>query len=190
ALGLATPMSIMVGTGRGAEAGVLLKNAEALELMETIDTLVVDKTGTLTEGTPRLTAVEPHAGFDEQALLTLASSLEAVSEHPLATAIVNGARDRGLATSPVSAFRSVTGKGVAGVVSGRQVAIGNARIAGDAGVDAAAHQERADALRGDGATVMFVVVDGRFAGLLGVSDPVKTTTREAIDALHAEGLRI
>ncbi len=190
ALGLATPMSIMVGTGRGAGVGVLLKNAEALEVMETIDTLVVDKTGTLTEGRPRLTTVEPHAGFDAQVLLSLAASLETVSEHPLASAIVSGARDRGVATSPVSEFRSVTGKGVAGMVDGRRVAIGNARIAGEAGVDASAFEARADALRADGATVMLVVVDGAAAGLLGVSDPVKPTTREAIEALHDEGLRI
>jgi Cu+-exporting ATPase len=190
ALGLATPMSIMVGTGRGAEVGVLLKNAESLELMEGIDTLVVDKTGTLTEGRPRLTTVEPLPGFDESTLLSLAASLESVSEHPLATAIVTGARERGVAVSPVLEFRSVTGKGVMGIVDGHQVAVGNVQIASEAGVDTSPMQPRADALRAQGATVMSVVVDGRLAGLLGVSDPIKDTTREAIQALHAEGLRI
>jgi Cu+-exporting ATPase len=190
ALGLATPMSIMVGTGRGAELGVLLRNAEALELMEQVDTLVVDKTGTLTEGRPTLTSVAPQAGFDGGDLLRLVASLERVSEHPLAEAIVKGAQGRGIATSNVTDFQSITGKGVTGTVDGRRVAVGNARLLGDLGADAAGLVAEADALRARGETVVLVAVDGRPAGLVGVADRIKPTTVEAIRELHAEGLRI
>ena len=189
ALGLATPMSIMVGTGRGAELGVLLRNAEALEVMERVDTVVVDKTGTLTEGKPALTTVVAQPGLDEPALLRLVASLERVSEHPLASAIVRGAEERGVSTVSVSDFRSVTGKGVIGVVEGRTVAIGNTALLSDLGatVDATG---RADELRRNGETVMFVAVDGVYAGLVGVADRVKATTAEAIKALRDDGLRI
>jgi Cu+-exporting ATPase len=190
ALGLATPMSIMVGTGRGAELGVLLRNAEALEVLEQVDTLVVDKTGTLTEGKPALTTVLPQPGFDEATLLRLVASLEKVSEHPLAAAIVRGAEERGVTLAAVSDFRSVTGKGVIGVVDGRTVAAGNAALLAEVGASAEALAVRADALRRDGATALFAAVDGRAAGVIGVADRLKETTREAIDALHREGLRI
>ncbi len=190
ALGLATPMSIMVGTGRGAEAGVLIRNAEALELFEKITTIVVDKTGTLTEGKPRLTTVEPMPGFDAATVLRLTATLENVSEHPLAAAIVSGARERHLSLSEVRDFESVTGKGVSGTVGTRRVAIGNVRHLETLGVDPGPLRDRADQLRREGQTVMFVVIDGRPAGLVGVSDPVKTTTVEAIKALHAEGIRV
>jgi Cu+-exporting ATPase len=189
ALGLATPMSIMVGTGRGAEIGVLLRNAEALEVMEKIDTVVVDKTGTLTEGKPALTTVVPAAPIDEPTLLRLVASLEKVSEHPLAAAIVRGAEERGIQTVPVADFRSVTGKGVVGVVEGRAVAIGNTAMLAEVGATVAS-TARADDLRRNGETVMFVAVDGAYAGLVGVADRVKATTVEAIKALHDEGLRI
>ena len=190
ALGLATPMSIMVGTGRGAELGVLLRNAEALEVMEQVDTLVVDKTGTLTEGKPALTTVVASGSVDESALLRLVASLERVSEHPLAAAIVRGAEARGIATAAVSDFRSITGKGVVGSVEGRTVAVGTAALLADAGASADALVARADDLRRNGETVMLVAVDGAAAGLIGVADRVKATTVEAIRALHAEGLRI
>ncbi len=192
ALGLATPMSIMVGTGRGAEAGVLFRNAEALELLEQMTTLVVDKTGTLTEGKPRLVTVTmaPHATLDETAFLRLAASLESVSEHPLADAIVTGARERGVALAPVQQFASITGKGVTGRIDGRVVAIGNLRYLDDLGVDPGGMRARADDLRLHGQTVVFVVVDHAAAGLIGVADPVKATTREAIDALHREGVKV
>ena len=189
ALGLATPMSIMVGTGRGAELGVLLRNAEALEVMERIDTVVVDKTGTLTEGKPALTTVVPEAPIDEPTLLRLVASLEKVSEHPLAAAIVRGAEERGVQTSTVADFRSVTGKGVAGVVDGRAVVIGNTAMLTEVGATVSS-TARADDLRRNGETVMFVAVDGVYAGLVGVADRVKATTVEAIKALHDEGLRI
>ncbi|MEZ5418650.1 MAG: copper-translocating P-type ATPase [Vicinamibacterales bacterium] len=189
ALGLATPMSIMVGTGRGAEIGVLLRNAEALEVMEKIDTVVVDKTGTLTEGKPALTTVVPAAPIDEPTLLRLVASLEKVSEHPLAEAIVRGAEERAVQTGPVTDFRSVTGKGVVGTVDGRTVAIGNTAMLSEMGATVTS-TERADALRRNGETVMFVAVDGAYAGLVGVADRIKATTVEAITALHDEGLRI
>jgi len=189
ALGLATPMSIMVGTGRGAELGVLLRNAEALEVMERVDTVVVDKTGTLTEGRPTLTTVVAEAGTEEPSLLKLVASLERVSEHPLAAAIVRGAEERGIQTGPVADFRSVTGKGVVGVVDGRTVAIGNTAMLAEVGATVAS-TARADDLRRNGETVMFVAVDGAYAGLVGVADRVKATTAEAIKALHDEGLRI
>jgi Cu+-exporting ATPase len=190
ALGLATPMSIMVGTGRGAEAGVLIRNAEALETLERVTTVVVDKTGTLTEGTPRLVAVEPSAGIDATTLLRLVASLEHVSEHPLAAAIVGGARERGVTLAEVRDFASVTGQGVSGTVDGRRVAIGNLRQLEALGLDPGVLRDRADALRREGQTVMFVAVDGRPAGLLGVADPIKTTTGEAIQALHREGVTV
>lgn len=189
ALGLATPMSIMVGTGRGAEIGVLLRNAEALEVMEQIDTVVVDKTGTLTEGKPALTTVVPAGPSDEPTLLRLVASLEKVSEHPLAEAIVRGAEERAVQTGPVTDFRSVTGKGVVGTVDGRSVAIGNTTMLTEVGATVPS-TDRADALRRNGETVMFVAVDGVYAGLVGVADRIKETTVEAIKALHDEGLRI
>ncbi len=190
ALGLATPMSIMVGTGRGAELGVLLRNAEALEVMEQVDTVVVDKTGTLTEGKPALTSVVAQPGFDEATLLRLVASLEAVSEHPLASAIVRGARERGVTPVAVADFRSITGKGVTGVVEGRAVAIGNAALLADLGAKADAVAAEADRLRVNGESVMFIAVDGALAGLIAVADRIKETTGEAIRALQAEGLRI
>jgi len=190
ALGLATPMSIMVGTGKGAEVGVLLRNAEALELMEQIDTVVVDKTGTLTEGKPTLTTVVPQAGLDEPGLLRLVASLEQVSEHPLAAAIVSGARDRGVTTVAVTEFRSVTGKGVIGKVDGRTIAVGNAQLLAELGAAADTLAARADELRKSGETVMFVAIDGVPAGLVGVADRIKATTVEAIRALHAAKLRV
>jgi Cu+-exporting ATPase len=190
ALGLATPMSIMVGTGRGAEAGVLIRNAEALELFEKITTIVVDKTGTLTEGKPRLSTVEPTPGFDRMTLLRLTASLENVSEHPLAAAIVTGAREAQVALSDVHDFQSETGKGVSGTVEGRRVAIGNVRHLETLGVDPGTLRDRAEDLRREGQTVVFAVIDGRPAGLVGVADPVKTTTVEAIKALHGEGIKV
>ncbi len=190
ALGLATPMSIMVGTGRGATAGVLIKNAEALELMEKIDTLVVDKTGTLTLGKPKLVAVEPANGFAQEDVLRLAASLERGSEHPLAAAIVEGAEERGLALPASSDFESLTGKGVTGTVDGRSVALGNAALMGDLKIDAAPLAAKADEHRLEGRGVMLVAIDGTFAGLVVVADPVKDSAVEAIAALHREGIRI
>jgi Cu+-exporting ATPase len=190
ALGLATPMSIMVGTGRGAEAGVLIRDAEALEVLEKVTTIVVDKTGTLTEGKPSLVALEPAGGLDASTLLRLAASLEHVSEHPLAAAIVAGARERQLDLANVVDFASATGLGVSGVIEGRRVAIGNVRHLESLNVDPGPLRERAEALRREGQTVMFVVVDGRPAGLVGVADPIKTTTAAAIQALHREGLTV
>ncbi|OLC15442.1 MAG: copper-translocating P-type ATPase [Candidatus Rokubacteria bacterium 13_1_40CM_69_27] len=190
ALGLATPMSIMVATGRGAMAGVLIKNAEALEILEKVDTLVVDKTGTLTEGKPRLTSVVTVSGQSESDLLRLAASLERGSEHPLAAAIVAGAQERKLALSATDNFRSVTGKGVVGRVEGRTVALGNHRLMEDLAIAVGDLAERADALRRDGQTVMFVAVDGRAAGLVGVADPIKETTPEALRSLHESGVRV
>jgi Cu+-exporting ATPase len=190
ALGLATPMSIMVGMGRGAEAGVLVRNAEALELLERVTTIVVDKTGTLTEGKPRLTVVEALPGVDDETLLRLTASLEHVSEHPLASAIVAGARERGVALSPVGRFVSLTGRGVTGLVEGRTVAIGNAAHLEILRIDLGPLRKRADDLRGDGQTVMFVALDGQAAGLVAVADPVKGSSREAIAALHHEGVKV
>src|SRR3546814_885546 len=190
ALGLATPMSIMVGVGKGATAGVLIKDAEALEHFEKIDTLVVDKTGTLTEGKPRVTAVVPAAELTEETLLSLAASIERSSEHPLAAAIVGAARDRGLALQETDSFDSVTGKGVVGEVDGRRVALGNRRLMADLNVSLGELEERADDLRREGATVMFVAVDGRPGGIVAVADPVKATTPAALDALRADGIRI
>ena len=189
ALGLATPMSIMVGTGRGALAGILIKHAEALEVLERVDTLVIDKTGTLTEGKPRLSAVVA-LGSTEADILRLAASLERGSEHPLAAAIVTGAQAKGLALADVSDFRSVTGKGVTGTVDGKNVALGNRALLDGLGIDPSALSDGAEALRREGQTVMFVAVDGRVAGLLGVADPIKATTPEAITRLHADGTRL
>jgi Cu+-exporting ATPase len=190
ALGLATPMAIMVGTGRGAEAGVLVKNAEALEVLHRADTLVVDKTGTLTEGRPRLTAVEAAPGFTTEEVLRLAASLERASEHPLAAAIVKGAQEKGIALAEVSDFESVPGRGVVGKVGGRSVVLGNVSLLTGHGVDTAELLPRIEALRQQGQTVMLAGVDGVLAGLVGVADPVRTSTPEAIRALHAEGLRV
>ncbi|MDQ3348316.1 MAG: copper-translocating P-type ATPase, partial [Acidobacteriota bacterium] len=190
ALGLATPMSIMVGTGRGAEAGVLIRNAEALEVLEKITTIVVDKTGTLTEGRPRLVTVEPQPGIDAPELLRLAASLENVSEHPLAAAIVGGARERNVTLVEVRDFESATGRGVTGSVEGRRVAIGNLGHLETLRIDPGELRERAEALRREGQTVMFVAVDQRAAGFVGVADPVKATTADAIQALHREGIKV
>ncbi len=190
ALGLATPMSIMVGTGRGATAGVLIKNAEALEVLEGIDTLVVDKTGTLTEGRPKLVSVYALAGHSEEEVLRLATGLERASEHPLAAAIVRGAEERGVPIPSASDFESKTGQGVIGIVAGRQVAVGNRELFESLGIDSTALEERAQALRGDGQTVMFVALDRKPAGLFAVADPIKETTPEAIAALHKQGLRV
>lgn len=190
ALGLATPMSIMVGTGRGASVGVLIKNAEALESMEKVNTLVVDKTGTLTEGKPKLTSVVALTGFDESEILQLGASLERASEHPLASAIVNGAQRKSIALAPVSDFNSVTGMGVTGQIEGRSVVLGNLKLFEVLNVETGDLPARAEALRGDGQTVMLLAIDGKAAGLIGVADPVKTSTPEAIRALHEEGIQV
>ena len=190
ALGLATPMSIMTATGRGAQAGVLIRNAEALERFAQVDTLIVDKTGTLTMGKPKLVAVVPEAGTDEAELLRLAASLERGSEHPLAEAIVAGAENRGIVLSPVEEFEAVTGKGVTGQVEGKAVALGNAMLLADLGLDGSLAGDTANQRRDQGETVMFVVVEGRLAGHLSVADPIKDTTPEALRTLRAEGLRI
>lgn len=190
ALGLATPIAIMVGTGRGATAGVLIKNAEALEVMEKVDTLVVDKTGTLTVGKPKLVAVHAEAGFDEDELLRLAASLERASEHPLAEAIVRGAEEKGLTLVKADNFQSVTGKGVSGEVDGHTVAAGNAAMLESLGISAGKLSQQADRQRAEGQTVMLMVIDGKAAGLIGVADPVKESTAEAIRDLHGEGIRI
>ena len=190
ALGLATPMSIMVATGKAAQSGVLFKNAEAIEIMRKVDTLVVDKTGTLTEGKPKLVSIVTAAGIEEQTLLKLAASLERGSEHPLAAAIVAGAQERGVELRNATAFDSVTGKGVKGEIDGRQVALGNRALLDDLKIDAGELATKAEKLRADGQTVMFVAVDGKAAGLIGVADPIKETTPEAIRQLHEEGIRI
>ena len=190
ALGLATPISIMVGTGRGAMAGVLIKNAEALEIMEKVDTLVVDKTGTLTEGKPKLTNVMAETGQDENEILRLAASLEKVSEHPLAEAIVQGAVARGLILSSSEKFESITGKGVVGIVDGHSVALGNAALMESLGVDTRSMPEKAKQLRAEGQTVMLLAIDKMAAGLISVADPIKDTTLEAIRDLHAEGVEV
>ena len=189
ALGLATPMSIMVGVGRGAQAGVLIKNAEALERMEKVDTLVVDKTGTLTEGKPRVTRVVAQ-GMSEDDLLSLAASLEQSSEHPLAHAIVVAAKEKGLSIAKADEFDSPTGKGVVGKVSGRRVALGNIKMMSDLGVDVSALEAEGDALRKDGATVIFAAVDGKAAGLLAIADPIKATTSQAVKELQNAGIRV
>ena len=190
ALGLATPMSIMVGTGRGATAGVLVKNAEALEQMEKIDTLVLDKTGTLTLGKPRLVGVEPAAGMEPADLLRLAAALEKGSEHPLAAAIVDGALERGISVPAATGFQSTTGKGVSGEVDGHQVMLGNMALIGDAGINVSQLDELADRSRNEGQGVMYVAVDGQVAGLLMVADPIKDSAPQAIADLKQEGIRL
>jgi Cu+-exporting ATPase len=190
ALGLATPMSIMVGTGRGATAGVLIRNAEALETLAKVDVLVVDKTGTLTEGKPRLMAVVTLSPVTEHDLLRLVAGLEQNSEHPLAAAIVSGAQDRSIVPAKAQEFRSLTGKGVTGTVEGRTVAVGTAMFLKELNIETTVLSAQAEPLRHEGQTVMFVAIDGKPAGLLGVADPIKSTTSEAIDLLHKEGLRI
>jgi Cu+-exporting ATPase len=190
ALGLATPMAVMVGVGKGAEHGILIKNAEALEVLERADTLVVDKTGTLTEGKPRLAAVEPAMGFEPNETLRMAAGLERGSEHPLATAIVNGAEEKKLAIPAAQDFQSVTGKGVVGQVEGRKVALGNPALMADHGIEFSAVHGRIDALRGEGQTVMLLAIDSQFAGLIGVADRVRETSAEAIRLLHGQGLRV
>jgi Cu+-exporting ATPase len=190
ALGLATPMSIMVAMGKGATMGVLFKNAEAIELLRKVDTLVIDKTGTLTEGKPKLVSVKPAGGISELELLRLAATLEKASEHPLAAAIISGANERGVAPADVEDFQSITGKGVKGQIAGRKVILGNRRLFDDLGIDLRVLLDRAESLRADGQTVIFLAVDGQLAGLVGVADPIKATTPEAIRQLHAEGIRI
>ncbi|MEA2989050.1 MAG: P-type Cu+ transporter, partial [Alphaproteobacteria bacterium] len=190
ALGLATPMSIMVGVGRGAQMGVLIRNAEALERMETVDTLVVDKTGTLTEGKPKVVAIVPAPGFDEAEVLRLAAGVERASEHPLAAAIVAAATERGIAPARVLGFDAPAGKGAIGMVERRRVALGNAKFLAELGIATMALAGEAERLRGDGATAIFVAVDGRLAGVIAVADPVKETTPAALDALRRAGLRI
>ncbi len=190
ALGLATPMSIMVGTGRGAQEGVLVRDAEALELLEKADVLVVDKTGTLTEGKPRLVSVVPAAGYDEETVLARAAAVERGSEHPLAAAIVRGAEERGLRVERATGFESVTGKGVAAEVDGARVVLGDERILRDEGASPGDLADRADRLRGEGATVVYVAIRGDVAGLLAIADPIKESTPEALRELAAEGLRI
>ncbi|WP_445504385.1 heavy metal translocating P-type ATPase [Microvirga sp. G4-2] len=190
ALGLATPMSIMVGVGRGAQAGVLIKNAEALEHMEKVDTLVVDKTGTLTEGKPAVTAIVPAEGFAEAEVLRLSASVERMSEHPLAVAIVAAAEKQNIATAPVSDFDSPTGKGALGTVDGRRIVLGNKAFLAEHGIDVAPLAEQADRLREDGATAIFAGVDGTVAGALAIADPVKASTPEALAGLKAEGVRV
>ena len=190
ALGLATPMSIMVGVGKGATAGVLIKNAEALERFEKVDTLVIDKTGTLTEGKPKVTAVVPGAGFDESAILALGASLEKSSEHPLAAAIVAAAAERKVPLQAVTNFASITGKGVTGTIGGRRVAVGNAALLEGLKVNSAELETLAETLRQEGATTMFVAVDDKPAGMIAVADPIKASTMAALDTLRSEGLRI
>jgi Cu+-exporting ATPase len=190
ALGLATPMSIMTATGRGAQAGVLIKNAEALERFAKVDTLIVDKTGTLTVGKPKLVAVLPESGHDEAEVLRLAASLERGSEHPLAESIVAGAEERGVALAKAEKFEALTGKGVKGVVDGKPVVLGNAKLVADMGLDGGRLAETANTRRDDGETVMFVIIGSEIAGLVSVADPVKETTVDALKTLHAEGFHI
>ncbi len=190
ALGLATPMAIMVGTGRGAHAGVLVKNAEALEILEKVDTLVVDKTGTLTEGRPRVTALVAGPGLDETHVLRVAATLERASEHPLAAAILAAARERGIALGVISNFHSRTGKGVTGLADGRSAALGNRALCAELKIEISVLDERAKSLEAEGQTVMFVAEAGKAAGLIGVADPIKATTPEAVTRLHQQGIRI
>ena len=190
ALGLATPMSIMVGVGRGAEAGVLVKNAEALERMEKVDTLIVDKTGTLTEGKPTVTHILSASGFENNEVLRLAASVERASEHPLAAAIVAAAGDKGIALAPVRGFDSPVGKGAVGMVEGRRIALGNAKFLKELGIETGALEAEAEALRAGGATAIFVAADGKLAGALAIADPIKPTTAEALAALGAQGIRV
>ena len=190
ALGLATPMSIMVATGKAATVGVLFRNAEAIELLRAVDTLVVDKTGTLTEGKPRLVSVVPAPGFSESDVLRFAATLERASEHPLAQAIVLGASERGIAPESVKDFDSRTGRGVVGDVAGRRVGIGNLRLLGELGIDLASLDATAEAMRAEAQTVMFLAVDARLAGLIGVADPIKASTPAAVEGLRSAGIRV
>ncbi len=190
ALGLATPMSIMVAMGKGATGGVLFKNAEAIEVMKTVNTLVTDKTGTLTEGKPKLVAVSPAQGFDDKTLLHLAASIEMGSEHPLAAAIVAGAKEKDILPSKVESFESLTGRGVTGLIEGRKVALGNRKLLKELGISPEGLSDKAEEMRREGQTAMFVAVDSKPAGLIGVADPIKETTAEAINALHKEGMRV
>lgn len=190
ALGLATPMAIMVGTGRGAREGILIRNAEALEIFEKVDTLLVDKTGTLTEGKPRLTAVIPAEGFQDTQFLQSAASLEKASEHPLAAAIIAGAKEKGIELVAVADFQSVTGKGITGTLQDKRIGVGNAALMQELGASSEAARERAESLRKEGQTVMFVASDGRLAGLIAVADPIKASTVEAIHQLKREGIRV
>ncbi|MFN5688274.1 heavy metal translocating P-type ATPase, partial [Bradyrhizobium sp.] len=190
ALGLATPMSIMVGVGRGAHMGVLIKNAEALERMERIDTIVVDKTGTLTEGKPKVVAIVPAGNYSEAEVLQLAASVERASEHPLADAIVNEAKERGIQITDVQDFDSPVGKGALGAVNGKKVLLGNASFMRSQGVDTSAIEAEAERQRGEGATVINMAVDGKLAGILAIADPVKQSTPEALRDLGAEGVRV
>lgn len=190
ALGLATPMSIMVGTGKGASMGILIKNAEALEILQKVDTLIVDKTGTLTEGKPKLVTIYTTEGFEEEALLCLTASLERLSEHPLAEAIVDGAIDRNISLKDVNDFMSLTGKGVTGIVDSDAVAIGNSLLLQELDIDMGGLLEQAELQRAEGHTVMLVAVNGVAAGIIGVADPIKATTPEAIQDLHSEGVRV
>lgn len=190
ALGLATPMSIMVAMGKGATGGVLFKNAEAIEVMKAVDTLVTDKTGTLTEGKPKLVSVLPAEGFDEKTLLHLAASIEMGSEHPLAAAIVSGAKEKDILPSKVESFESLTGRGVTGMLDGRKIALGNLKLLEELGIAPGELPDRAESMRKEGQTAMFVAVDGKAAGILGVADPIKATTAEAIEKLHQEGIRV
>jgi Cu+-exporting ATPase len=190
ALGLATPMSIMVGVGRGAGIGVLIKNAEALERLEKVDTLIVDKTGTLTEGKPSVTRIVTASGFDEAEMLRLAAAVERVSEHPLALAVVAAATGRGMTIPTVSDFDAPTGRGAAGMVEGRRVTLGNARIMRESGIDPAAMEEAADSLRRDGATAIFVGIGERVAGVIAIADPIKATTPDALAGLRAAGIKV
>jgi P-type Cu+ transporter len=190
ALGLATPMSIMVGVGRGAQAGVLIKNAEALERLEKVDTLVVDKTGTLTEGKPKVVAIVPAAGFQENDILRLAASVERASEHPLADAIVRAAKERSITLDAVEGFDSPTGKGAAGKVSGKAIVLGNSKYFTSIGIETASLDGEAERLRVDGATVINIAIDGKLAGLFAIADPVKVSTPEALRALAAEGIKV
>ena len=190
ALGLATPMSIMVGTGRGASEGILIRNAESLEIFEKVDTLVVDKTGTLTEGKPHLTEVIPAEGFDAASLLQSVASLEKASEHPLAAAILAGAREKKIELFPVADFQSITGRGVTGTLQSKRIGIGNAALVEELGASSATLQERAESLRKEGQTVMFVTSDGHFAGLIAVADPVKASAVETIQQLKQTGIKV
>jgi P-type Cu+ transporter len=190
ALGLATPMSIMVGVGRGAQAGVLIKNAEALERMENIDTLVIDKTGTLTEGKPKVVAVSSGSGFDETQVLQLAASVERGSEHPLAAAIIAAAAERKLELSPAEDFNAPSGKGVVGTVDGKRLALGNARFLGELNIDTSPITAEAERLRTDGTTAIFLAVNGKAAGVIAIADPIKETTPDALRALAADGIRV
>jgi Cu+-exporting ATPase len=190
ALGLATPMSIMVGVGRGAQAGILIKNAEALERMEKVDTLVVDKTGTLTEGKPAVVAIETAEGFDSQVVLRLAASLERSSEHPLALAVVREAEAKGLTISEPNEVDQPVGKGITGIVDGHSLVAGNARFLDERGIATEALVERADHLRSEGATAIFIGIDGKVAGAIGIADPIKATTSVALKELGEAGIHV